>query len=83
MLRYKLWGTGPLASNVGESVAFFRSDDQVLFPPAEYKNDLEDANSGPDAPDLEIIMCPGAVHSHNVSLDPKLQAYQMIIVLLR
>ncbi|KAG2076498.1 alcohol oxidase [Suillus decipiens] len=83
VLRYKLWGTGPLASNIGESVAFFRSDDQALFPPAEYGNDLEDANSGPDAPDLEIIMCPGAVHSHNVSLNPKLQAYQMIIILLR
>ncbi|KAG1750886.1 hypothetical protein EDB19DRAFT_1893384 [Suillus lakei] len=56
LLRYQVWGTGPFASNVGESVAFFRSDDQVLFPPAEYNNDLEDANSGPDAPDLEIII---------------------------
>lgn len=83
LLRYNLWGTGPLASNVGESVAFFRSDDQVLFPPADYNNDLEDANSGPDAPDLEVIMCAGAVHSHNIPLSPKLQAYQMIIVLLR
>jgi choline dehydrogenase len=83
LLRYKLWGTGPLASNVGESVAFFRSDDQVLFPPAEYNNDLEDASSGPDAPDLEVIMCAAAVHAHSVPLSPKLQAYQMIIILLR
>jgi choline dehydrogenase len=83
LLRYQLWGTGPLASSIGESVAFFRSDDQVLFPPAEYNNDLEDASSGPDAPDLEILMCAGAVHSHNIPLSPKLQAYQMIIILLR
>ncbi|KAG2146121.1 uncharacterized protein EDB93DRAFT_485376 [Suillus bovinus] len=83
LLRYQLWGTGPLTSNVGESVAFFRSDDQVLFPPAEYNNDLEDTNSGPDAPDIEIIMCAGAVRAHNISLNPKLQAYQMIITLLR
>ncbi|KAG2154013.1 hypothetical protein DEU56DRAFT_868537 [Suillus clintonianus] len=83
LLRYQLWGTGPFASNVGESVAFFRSDDQVLFPPAEYNNDIEDASSGPDAPDLEIIMCAGAVHSHSIPLSHKLQAYQMIIVLLR
>ncbi|KAG2112162.1 hypothetical protein BD769DRAFT_1630207 [Suillus cothurnatus] len=54
---------------IGESVAFFRSDDQVLFPPAEYNNDLEDASSGPDAPDLEILMCAGAVHSHNIPLN--------------
>ncbi|KAG1804935.1 uncharacterized protein HD556DRAFT_492199 [Suillus plorans] len=83
LLRYKLWGTGPLASNVGESVAFFRSDDQVLFPPAEYNNDLEDANSGPDAPDIEIIMCAGAVRAHTIPLGPKFQAYQMIVILLR
>lgn len=83
LLRYQLWGTGPLASTVGESVAFFRSDDQVLFPPAEYNNNLEDSSSGPDAPDLEVLMCAGAVYSHNIPLSPKLQAYQMIIILLR
>ncbi|KAG0700616.1 hypothetical protein DFH29DRAFT_990370 [Suillus ampliporus] len=83
ILRYELWGTGPIASNIGESVAFLRSDDQVLFPPAEYDHDTEDANSGPEAPDLEIIMCATAVHSHNIPLNSHPNAYQMLVILLR
>lgn len=83
LLRYKLWGTGPIASNLGEAVAFFRSDDPVLFPPAEYKHDIEDANSGTDAPDIELIMCTAAVRTHNGLLERQLEAYQILIVLLR
>ncbi|KAG0706730.1 hypothetical protein DFH29DRAFT_1066647 [Suillus ampliporus] len=83
VMQYKVWGTGPIASNIGEVASFLRSDDQVVFPPAEYNHDIEDANSGPDAPDLEIIMCPGAVHSHNIPLNPYLQAFQLGVVLLR
>ncbi|KAG0702841.1 hypothetical protein DFH29DRAFT_982223 [Suillus ampliporus] len=83
LMRYKLWGTGPIASNFGEAVSFFRSDDQVVFPPAEFNHDIEDTTSGPDAPDLEIIMCPDAAHSHNMPLSPHLQAYQMIVILTR
>ncbi|OJA08249.1 hypothetical protein AZE42_02073 [Rhizopogon vesiculosus] len=83
VVRYQLSGTGPIASNVGESAAFVRSDDPVLFPPAEYDNVIEDANSGPDSPDLEIIMCAAAVHSHNILLSTDLHAYQMLVILLR
>ncbi|KAG0702933.1 hypothetical protein DFH29DRAFT_467568 [Suillus ampliporus] len=83
LLRYQLWGTGPIASNIGESVAFFRSDDPVLFPPAEHNHDIEDANSGPDAPDIEIIMCTAAVRAHNELLGKTLDAYQMLVTLLR
>ncbi|KAG2067902.1 alcohol oxidase [Suillus decipiens] len=83
LLRYKLWGTGPIASNFGEAVAFFRSDDPVLFPPAEYKHDIEDASSGTDAPDIELIMCTAAVRTHNGLLERQLEAYQILIVLLR
>ncbi|KAG0706706.1 hypothetical protein DFH29DRAFT_995574 [Suillus ampliporus] len=83
LMRYKLWGTGPISSNFGEAVSFLRSDDQVVFPPAEFNHDIEDTNSGPDAPDLEIIMCPDAAHSHNMPLSPHLQAYQMIVILTR
>ncbi|KAG1851476.1 hypothetical protein DFJ58DRAFT_886414 [Suillus subalutaceus] len=82
LLRYQLWGTGPIASNIGEAVAFFRSDDPVLFPPAEYKHDIEDANSGTDAPDIELIMCTAAARAHNF-LGKNLEAYQILIVLLR
>ncbi|KAG2122357.1 hypothetical protein DEU56DRAFT_832517 [Suillus clintonianus] len=83
LLRYQVWGTGPLASNISEAVAFFRSDDSALFPPAEYKHAIEDANSGPDAPDIELIMCTGAVRSHTEFLGKTLEAYQILIVLLR
>jgi choline dehydrogenase len=83
LLRYKLWGTGPIASNIGEAVAFFRSDDPVLFPPAEYKDDIEDANSGPDAPDIELILCTAAVRAHNGLLGRNVEAYQILTVLLR
>ncbi|KAG1739173.1 uncharacterized protein EDB91DRAFT_1248930 [Suillus paluster] len=82
-MRYQLWGTGPIASNIGEAASFFRSDDQVVFPPAEYNHDIEDANSGPDAPDLELVMCTAAVHSHSIPLSTHLQAYQLTAVLLR
>jgi len=83
LLRYQLWGTGPISSNLGEAVAFFRSDDPVLFPSAEYKHDIEDANSGPEAPDIEIIVCPAAVRSHNIPIGKDLYAYQMLVTLLR
>ncbi|KAG1738217.1 hypothetical protein EDB19DRAFT_1895689 [Suillus lakei] len=77
LLRYQLWGTGPIASNIAEAVAFFRSDDP------EYKHVIEDANSGPDAPDIELIMCTAAVRSHTELLGKTLEAYQMLVVLLR
>lgn len=83
LLQYQLWGTGPIASNIGEAVAFFRSDDPVLFPPAEYKHDIEDANSGTDAPDIELIMCTTAARAHNGLLGKELEVYQILTVLLR
>ncbi|KAG1723029.1 uncharacterized protein EDB91DRAFT_1173780 [Suillus paluster] len=83
ILRYELWGTGPIASNIGESVAFLRSDDQVLFPPTEYSRDIEDANSGPEAPDIEIIMCAAAARLHNMALSSHPNAYQFLVILLR
>lgn len=82
LLRYQLWGSGPISSNMGEAVAFFRSDDPVLFPPAEYKHDIEDVNSDKDAPDIELIMCTAALRAHDTLLGKSLEAYQMLIVLL-
>lgn len=58
----------------------------MFFPPAEYKHDIEDANSGPDAPDLELVICPtspAAVRSYNKTLVKDLYAYQILINLLR
>ncbi|OJA10878.1 hypothetical protein AZE42_11150 [Rhizopogon vesiculosus] len=87
LLRYQLWGTGPITSNIGEAVAFFRSDDPILFPPppieVERRDYIEDSTSGPDAPDLEIIVCPAVVRSDDELIGNDLYAYQMIVVLLR
>ncbi|KAF9243451.1 hypothetical protein BU15DRAFT_86413 [Melanogaster broomeanus] len=54
-VQYQVFGKGPLSSNLGESAAFFRTNDPKLFPPAEYNHDIEDSTSGPDAPDIEVI----------------------------
>ncbi|KAG6839846.1 hypothetical protein C0991_011120 [Blastosporella zonata] len=48
----------------GESAAFVRSDDPVLFPKEEYPEVLEDTTSGPGAPDLELFSTPLAYKEH-------------------
>ncbi|KAH0833084.1 hypothetical protein J3R83DRAFT_12076 [Lanmaoa asiatica] len=65
IVQYELFRTGPLSSNVGEAVAFFRTDDQKLFPPAEYKNKIEDSTSAPNAPDIELVLVPAHIEAHN------------------
>ncbi|KAJ7066868.1 hypothetical protein B0H15DRAFT_794219 [Mycena belliarum] len=60
--RYQMFGTGILATNFGESAAFVRSDDPVLFP--EYTQKLEDSTSGPSSPDLELFCTPMAYKDH-------------------
>ena len=71
---------------MGEAVAFFRSDDRVLNLGPQGPMECfvqEDPTSGPDAPDLEIIVCPAAVREHNIFIGKDLYAYQMLVVLLR
>ncbi|KAG6896317.1 hypothetical protein C0992_009108 [Termitomyces sp. T32_za158] len=58
-IQYYLLGTGgPLATNFGESAAFVRSDDPILFPKEQYPETLSDSTSGPGAPDLELFSTP-------------------------
>ncbi|KAH7926373.1 alcohol oxidase [Leucogyrophana mollusca] len=83
LLQYQLFGTGPLTSNVGEAVAFFRSDDPVLFPPAEHNHTIEDSSSGPESPDIELILVPLPVHNHSFVLEAGLNAFSTMVVLLR
>jgi choline dehydrogenase len=68
---------------MGEAATFFRSDDSVLFPPAEYKHTIEHVNSDKDAPDIELIMCTAALRTHDQLLGKTLEAYQILIVLLQ
>lgn len=58
----------------------------MFFPASEYKHVIEDTNSGPDAPDLEIVMCPAApaaVRTYNKLLDKDLYMYQILVTSLR
>ncbi|KIJ66939.1 GMC oxidoreductase [Hydnomerulius pinastri MD-312] len=82
-LQYQMFGGGPLSTNVGESVAFLRTDDPRLFPPAEYNHDIEDSTSGPDAPDIEIIAVPTPVERHSDVLEAGLHGYTLLAILLR
>ncbi|KAF7374603.1 L-sorbose 1-dehydrogenase [Mycena sanguinolenta] len=63
-VKYQLSGTGKLATNFGESAAFVRSDNPVLFPAAEFPDKLEDTTSGPESPDLELFCTPMAYKEH-------------------
>ncbi|KAF8121755.1 hypothetical protein EV363DRAFT_1437076 [Boletus edulis] len=81
--QYQIFGTGPLSSNVGEAATFFRTDDQKLFPPAEFNNTIEDSTSGLNAPDVEVIIVPAAVDDFRFSMEPGLYAYALIVTLLR
>ncbi|KAJ7745693.1 hypothetical protein B0H16DRAFT_1557877 [Mycena metata] len=64
VIKYQVWGTGKLATNFGESAAFVRSDDPVLFPPVDFPQKLEDSTSGPASPDLELFCTPLAYKEH-------------------
>ncbi|TFK28189.1 choline dehydrogenase [Coprinopsis marcescibilis] len=55
---------GPMAMNFGESAAFVRSDDPVLFPTNQYPEKLVDSTSAQESPDLEIFSTPFAYKEH-------------------
>ncbi|KAG6862501.1 hypothetical protein C0995_000049 [Termitomyces sp. Mi166 len=48
----------------GESAAFVRSDDPILFPKEQYPETLLDSTSGSGAPDLELFTTPLAYKEH-------------------
>ncbi|KAJ5720240.1 uncharacterized protein N7483_008174 [Penicillium malachiteum] len=56
LLQWKLFGTGPLTHNVGESAAFIRSAD-FEFPESSIGHPV-DVTSGPKGPDLELLAVP-------------------------
>ncbi|KAK0205456.1 hypothetical protein DFS33DRAFT_1274353 [Desarmillaria ectypa] len=69
LLHYRfLRSGGPLATNVGEAVAFIRSDDPKLFPPSQYSQVLEDSSSGAGAPDVELFCTSIGYKSHAQAL---------------
>ncbi|KAF8896431.1 choline dehydrogenase [Infundibulicybe gibba] len=82
LAKYYLFGIGgPLATNFGESAAFIRSDDPVLFPNSKYKA-LPDSTSSAESPDLEIFSTPFAYKDHGAILFD-LPTFAMHVYLLR
>ncbi|KIJ29293.1 GMC oxidoreductase [Sphaerobolus stellatus SS14] len=56
LMQWKLFGTGPLTTNLGEAAAFTRSDDTSITGKDGYE--IKDVTSGPKAPDLETVFMP-------------------------
>jgi choline dehydrogenase len=44
-----------IGDQIGEGVAFIRSDDPQLFPEKDFPNKVKDSTSGDDGPDMEIF----------------------------
>jgi len=83
LAEHKLFGTGPLTTNVGECAAFFRSTDRKLFPKQDYPHELEDAASSPNAPDLELICSPVSFYNHGLQPVAEEDAATIMAILLR
>ncbi|KAK2462676.1 hypothetical protein APHAL10511_005292 [Amanita phalloides] len=63
-LRYFSGFGGPVASNLGEAVAFVRTDDPDLYPRQQFPEQLVDSTPGPRAPDLELFVTPLGAEDH-------------------
>lgn len=63
LLRWLVTGGGPLASNVGEAAAFFRSVDHPS-PATKTENMPKNYSSGGVGPDVEVLGAPSAFIHH-------------------
>ncbi|KAE8354741.1 hypothetical protein BDV28DRAFT_146851 [Aspergillus coremiiformis] len=62
--RWKLFGNGPLSSNVGEAAAFIRSWEHHFPASSSQRNPPKDYTSGAIGPDMEILGTPLAYIHH-------------------
>jgi len=83
LLRWLLFGRGPLSSNLGEAAGFVRASDPVLFPPELFPTKVEEVASGPGAPDLEIYASPLGYIDHGFGKVPEGDLMTMSALLLR
>jgi choline dehydrogenase len=56
LFKYFMYRTGPAASNMGEAVAFYRTQLEHIL--------SEDPSSGPESPHVELIAVPLLTHHH-------------------
>lgn len=73
----------PYSAQVVEAVAFVRSTDQTLFPPAQFPDAIEDSTSGASAPDIEILSSAFAWTEHGYGPVPAGDLASIGAVLLR
>ncbi|KAI0322115.1 alcohol oxidase [Amylostereum chailletii] len=83
LLRYFLFGTGPMTCNVCEAAAFFRSTDTKLFAGEGQGQAPEDATSGSEAPDLEMLVSPLGYAEHGKNPMPQGNSMGLHMCLLR
>ncbi|TFK33226.1 hypothetical protein BDQ12DRAFT_691444 [Crucibulum laeve] len=69
-VEYLFTQKGALATNFGESAAFCRTDDPLVFPPQEFSEKFPDSTSAADSPDMEIFTTPIAYKEHGVYMFP-------------
>jgi choline dehydrogenase len=62
LYKYLVHRTGPAASNLGEAVAFYRTELEHIL--------KEDASSGPESPHIELIAAPVLSHHHEAQQTP-------------
>ncbi|KAI9058827.1 GMC oxidoreductase [Trametes sanguinea] len=68
LLKWMMFGTGPMASLATQVGIFVRTDNERL--PFGTPLPVQDRTSGPRAPDLEFVMVPFAVINHGLGYPP-------------
>jgi len=58
LFQWTWMGAGPFTTTIAEGMAFIRVDDTKLFPDPHEPPLTEDSTSGPECPDLEILVSP-------------------------
>ncbi|KAF7194131.1 Choline dehydrogenase, mitochondrial [Pseudocercospora fuligena] len=72
LIEWMRFGTGPMTSNIGEAGCFVRVADRPDAPESLRNNDL---SSGPNAPDLELLIGPLAYIAHGKVVAPSTKEY--------
>jgi len=86
LIQWLITGRGPLLSNVAEAAVFVRSDDKSIAWEAKGAKEVEveDATSGSQSPDLELISVPVAFIDHgSVPPPPGSDTFTIAPTLLR
>ncbi|KAH7108489.1 alcohol oxidase [Auriculariales sp. MPI-PUGE-AT-0066] len=70
--QWALFGTGKFLCTIADSVAFVRSTDRRLFPEHLFPDEVGDATTGENAPDIELFASPIAWWNHGLPTEQEL-----------